>query len=349
MLALVVASASATASDEEAAGDEGSSGAPAVEPVPEAPPATPPGSGHRAQEDIPDAFRSARIIPGGSFLLGYEYDHLTRSSNRSGTDRVSVSRIFERGFTRTSFRQEVERHTLEVLYAPTDRITLGASLPVFHIDTRYRTPDGSSFTTGNQGVGDLELSGRLLFTRKGQECFILHLALQAPSGEIDSRDRTPDGRERLPYDEQLGGGTWNFLPAITYVGQYRETSWGVQVGADVSIGENDHGWSRPDVFHTGGWLAQRFFDLLTSQMWLEWRDWGDVDGRDDHISQTWPSGNPNFYGGARLVLGTGLELAIPHLKGQRLSVDASFPVYQSLDGPQLESRWRLRAGWEWVF
>jgi hypothetical protein len=327
---------------------------PAASPTPESEPATPrrppiPELGREAYEDMPADFSRARLIPGGTWQLGYRYDFVSRGSNRTGTRREFMSRVFDRGFTRASYSQDIETHTVEVLYAPFDRFTLAARLPIKRIETKHRLDTGESFTTQNQGVGDLEFSGRLRFTRKNQESFNLHLAVQTPTGAITQKDRVPGGRERLPYDEQLGGGTWNLLPGITYVGRYRGTSWGLQVGAEFTLFHNEEGWSRGDLFHAGGWLGQRWFDLVTTAVQVQWREWGDVGGSDGEISDEWPSGNPNLYGGAHLVLGSSIELAIPGLSGQRLSIDGTWPVYQSLDGPQLEGRWRLGVGWEWTF
>ena len=37
------------------------------------------------------------------------------------------------------------------------------------------------------------------------------------------------------------------------------------------------------------------------------------------------------------------------LAGHRLTVSGGIPLYQSLDGPQLATAWRLSASWEWTF
>ncbi|WP_156346373.1 hypothetical protein [Verrucomicrobium spinosum] len=37
------------------------------------------------------------------------------------------------------------------------------------------------------------------------------------------------------------------------------------------------------------------------------------------------------------------------LKNQRLAVECLWPVYQDLNGVQLERDWTLYAGWQWAF
>jgi len=40
---------------------------------------------------------------------------------------------------------------------------------------------------------------------------------------------------------------------------------------------------------------------------------------------------------------------LPILGGQRFSVEALFPVYQYLDGPQLAYDYSISVGWQWIF
>jgi hypothetical protein len=37
------------------------------------------------------------------------------------------------------------------------------------------------------------------------------------------------------------------------------------------------------------------------------------------------------------------------MKGAKLAIEGGFPVYQSLDGPQLETDWLITAGLQWTF
>ncbi len=306
--------------------------------------------GRLAMDDMPEHFSRARVLPRAGWGLAYRYERFSRGGNRSGTRRQSVSQVLDRGFTRVPFRQVAERHEMEVMYAPFDRLTLSAMLPVVRTNTRSRLPDGSSFHTHSSEAGDLELSVRWRFIRKDDESLNLHLALQTPTGSVTKKDRIPDGgRERLPYDQQVGNGTWNLLPGLTYLGEYRGTSWGVQLGAEFYLSDNEEGWNRGKEFFVGGWFSQRWFDLFSNSVRFEWREWWDISGSDGDISEAWPSGDPNKYGGAHLELGTGMEMAIPGLEGQRIGVDVGWPVYQSLDGPQLRGRWKLKVGWEWAF
>lgn len=59
-----------------------------------------------------------------------------------------------------------------------------------------------------------------------------------------------------------------------------------------------------------------------------------------------PTADPDCRGGARLDIAAGLNLIGTEgaLKGQRVFAEFGAPVYQNLDGSQLETGWTLSIG-----
>ena len=66
-----------------------------------------------------------------------------------------------------------------------------------------------------------------------------------------------------------------------------------------------------------------------------------------------PTANPENFGLERLdALGAiDLIVPIPGIPENRIGVEVGRPIYQNLDGPQLETDWILWAGWQgtWQF
>ena len=60
----------------------------------------------------------------------------------------------------------------------------------------------------------------------------LSLGLSAPTGSIDEKS----GANTVGYGMQLGSGTWDFHPAITYLGQTENYSYGAQLGGVLESG-----------------------------------------------------------------------------------------------------------------
>jgi hypothetical protein len=48
-------------------------------------------------------------------------------------------------------------------------------------------------------------------------------------------------------------------------------------------------------------------------------------------------------------VGLNLIFDLGPLKTQRLALEGGMPVYQHLDGPQLETDWLITAGWQFAW
>ncbi len=61
-----------------------------------------------------------------------------------------------------------------------------------------------------------------------------------------------------------------------------------------------------------------------------------------------PTANPGLRGGEQVSLTVGLNFFDLNgsLTGQRVSLEIGIPIYQRLDGPQLETDWQANLGWQ---
>jgi hypothetical protein len=85
---------------------------------------------------------------------------------------------------------------------------------------------------------------------------------------------------------------------------------------------------------------------------LEGTAWGDIRGADAAlVPMMVPTADPDLRGGGRLDVGVGVnfEVASDTLHGQRLALEVLTPLWQHLDGPQLERDWELVVGWQYAF
>ena len=64
-----------------------------------------------------------------------------------------------------------------------------------------------------------------------------------------------------------------------------------------------------------------------------------------------PTADPELRGGKRVDLGLGFQYAFLNggHQGHRIAAEISRPVYQWLDGPQLETDWLLTVGLQLTF
>ena len=174
-----------------------------------------------------------------------------------------------------------------------------------------------------------------------------------PSGSIDERDDTPAGAQsKLPYPMQLGSGTVDLRPGLIYSGEYERVSWGFQAIGTIRLGENDNDYTLGDRFDASMWSAYAPNDWLSGSLRIAWQSWGNIDGADPDLNPMMiPTADPDLRGGERLDLGVGMNFYVPEgsLENFRLAAELLFPLYQNLDGPQLEADLTLVFGAQMTF
>ncbi len=248
-------------------------------------------------------------------------------------------------------------HMPMVMYAPTDDLTLMAMLPIIRLSMDHKTKSGIRFTTKSEGIGDLKVEALYTFYRyrTWQQRFIFHAGLSFPTGSIDEKDflaKRAAGKKKLPYPMQLGSGTYDLSPGITYIGQTENWGWAAEFIPTIRPGRNSNGYRLGNRYDLGARLIRRLTDWLSTSLRLDGQIWENIHGADPDLDRTLvPTADPDRRAGKRVDLLLGFDLYAPKgkLKGHRLAIEGGLPIYQWLDGPQLETDWRLSVGWQWVF
>lgn len=276
----------------------------------------------------------------GEWRLSYRYERVRFEGYRDGTKRLTVGDVRDDGYLVIPTSLTVQAHRFSAMFAPFDRLTLSASLPYLNHQMEHMGPGANGATLETRGVGDLMIDGTVPFIRRGTQSLDVSLGLSMPTGSI----------QRGSYPMRLGTGTWDLVPGASYRGRSGAASWGLQWTGVFRLRENDQNYSVGDQWEVTGWLAWRWADWLSSSLRLAWNESHDIEGADPELAPALsPAMNPRAQGGSRLDLGPGINVALPRLGRQNLAFEATWPVYQSLNGPQLEEDWRLMAGWRWAF
>jgi len=252
---------------------------------------------------------------------------------------------------------------LGLMYAPTEDITLMFMLNYLEKSMDHVTFAGmmgttrlGTFTTGSSGLGDTRASALWRLFDSGVHHLHLNLGVSAPTGSIDEEDRvlTPMNTRptlRLPYAMQLGSGTWDLEPGLTYTGSHARLGWGAQYLATVRLGENDEDYTLGDRHQLTGWGSYRPVGWASLSVRLTYLDEDSIDGRDPLIAAPVTTANPDNYGGERLDLGLGINLVGQQggLRGHRLAIEYQTTVDQDANGVQLEMQSMLTLGYQYAF
>ena len=152
---------------------------------------------------------------------------------------------------------------------------------------------------------------------------------------------------------QLGSGTWDFKPSLTYTGQWDQFSWGAQTSGTVRMeDQNESGYALGDLFQATAWGNYNLTHWLTASLRGVYTLQGSIKGQyNDLINQFGPMDYPSNYGGKYWDIGFGLSAVVPSgdLAGNRVSVEWLQPLEDNVNGYQLERNGSLAATWSLAF
>jgi len=286
----------------------------------------------------------------GEWMVSYRYMHMAMKGQLRDDDRVSTEDVLAE-FAVSPLKMRTEMQMMGVMYALTDDVTLMGMAPILKKKMDHRNRLGARFTTAAEGIGDVSVTALIGVYEEHQQRIHLNAGLGMPTGSIDESDDTPLGHIKLPYPMQLGSGTWDLLPGITYLGEREDWSWGAQALGVVRLGTNSNDYRLGHRADLTAWAAYQWSAWVSTFARVGTHCWGDINGADPGISLVAPTGDPRRRGGARFEYGFGINLYVPRgpLKGHRAAVELVLPFYQDLEGPQLGQDWSLALGWQYAF
>jgi len=330
----------------------------------------------RADDHAPIGVMGSHMHDQGEWMLSYRYMHMKMDGNRAGTGDISPGEIvttIPNRFANPPMQPNtlrvvptemtMEMHMLGGMYAPADWLTLMLMVNYLEKDMDHITYQGGmgtaqlgTFTTKTSGFGDTKVSG--LAKLYEDERHNLHAAagISLPTGSIDEKDDilTPmDARPRvrLPYAMQLGTGTYDLLPALTYNGHEGRFGWGAQASGEIRLGENSEDYRFGNKYALSLWGSYLWAPSFSTSLRVTGETEGDIHGIDPQIALPVQTADPDNYGGERIAFGLGANYVFTggFLKGHRIEAEANLPVYQDLNGPQMKRDYAFMIGWSKSF
>jgi len=300
---------------------------------------------HHKLPDAPIGIMGHHTHPKGEWMISYSFMKMQMDGNRNGTDGVSVPLP---GYMVSPLSMDMDMHMFGVMYGVTETMTFMAMLPVTSISMDHAVNmNGNEFTTEASGVGDLKLTA--LF--ETGENWVTSAGLNIPTGSIDEKDVTPASSGvavQLPYPMQLGSGSYEFALGTSYIKNYGHNSWGNKADIIVRFNDNDRDYKLGNSFALNSWYSFGVSEKSTLSVRLKLLDWDNISGADTDLNPMMvPTADTNLRAGTRadVLLGYNYQLTNDTLLGLEIGA----PVYQDLDGPQLETDLTLQLGVQYEF
>ena len=263
------------------------------------------------------------------------FEYANQTDLRSGTDSVDRAAL---AFPNDSEIQQrtLNRNTwLDFNYMVSSAWAITASIPYhdrFH--TTIVDGDTNNSTSRASGLGDVRLLARYQLHREAGSNWSARFGLKLPTGRFDQNfSEGPQAGELLDRGLQLGTGTTDLLAGLSWFAR-PATNVGcfAQLNLDQPLAARADFLPSASVNISSGirWLnSSRFTPQLQLNVKWEGREHGAEADTDN-------SGNTLAY----LSPGLTAELS----KNSSAFVFVQLPVYQRVNGLQLEPRWILSTG-----
>ncbi len=332
---------------------------------------------HSTHPSEPIGLMGGHMHDQGNWMVSYRFMRMQMDGNRIGTDAVSPEEIATTIPNRFSgvagqpptlrvvpTEMTMDMHMFGAMYGVTDWLTLMGMAMYKDNAMDHVTFQGGAgttrlgtFETESRGWGDVMLSGLVRGYQDHMHRVHFNLGLSIPTGSIKEEDTVlaPNGttpRLRLPYMMQLGTGTYDIHPGITYAGHQDAWSWGAQYKAEIRLEDkNDQGYAWGDKHGLNFWGGYQWNKNVSSSLRLAATTQEEIDGIDPNIVAPVQTADPDNYGGeiVQTALGFNLKGTQGWTRGHELGFELGIPLYQDLNGPQMERDYNITLGWKKAF
>lgn len=250
---------------------------------------------------------------------------------------------------------ETESEGLGIAYGLTRNITVVAAGSYVEKKVEMETFKGTSGTTelgwstgSTEGFGDTPVATIVRVYEDPINQVHLNAGFSLPTGRIAESisllkptDTQPSARAF--YGLQIGTGTVDVMPGITYSGALNAWSWGLSYRGRFPLDDNAQGWKYGNLDNVTGWGGYSWLQGLETTLRLDGVMQGRIHGSDPLINGAAEAANPAYYGGERLDLFGGVIVSGKYigLDPTQLAVEGGVPLYQNINGPQLARDYQI--------
>ena len=311
----------------------------------------------------------------GSFMLSYRHKNMLMKGMMDGDSDITPASVVAAGgnygYMMTPTRMSMDMHMIGAMYGVTNDLTVMAMGHYMQnrMDMLARTGAVSKMET--EGFGDTkiyalinifqdhEYAGQIdddgeIEDENEHERLHLTLGLSIPTGSTDEKGIRMGSYGNLPYAMQLGSGTFDPVIGFTYFEQEGEYSFGFQGNAKLRLGKNDEGYRRGNEYSVTSWIGKDITSLASLSARIEAKSVDSIQGADQNtfgLRAMVPTFDPENYGGETINVGIGFNLykAENDLGSHRFGFEYLTPIYQNLNGPQMQHQQTVTLGYQLSF
>jgi hypothetical protein len=313
-------------------------------------------------EPIPEASAAAHQHHShgvGAFMFQHRFMRMKMRNLLDGTNTVSASDAVLSGgnyeYMNSPTNMDMDMNMFMMMFGMTNDVTLMTMFNYVTNTMEMLGADGEYSAMKSEGLGDTTVT--LMYNLN--PALSLNMGVSIPTGDIDQKMTMQMGNQvmttSMPYPMQLGSGTYDLMPSVTYKHVINKLSWGGQGEYVYRIGENANEYTLGNRIEADAWIKWSLNKHSSVSFELAAANWQAIKGKDDNIVSvmnmpmdmggmtmnmdmlTTPLADPANTGGTRVDSTLGFS-------GNSRSGAFSFafgvgmPLYQNLNGLQMRNK-----------
>ncbi|MFZ9847339.1 MAG: hypothetical protein ACO3EE_04220 [Flavobacteriales bacterium] len=317
---------------------------------------------------LPAGIMLGHVHAKGEWMFSYRYMNMAMQGIQQGISAMSANDVFVSYLTAPE-EMHMNMHMLMGMYGINNRLTLMAMLNynsnLMHMEMfgggANHVHSGHSASANedlmqSMGIGDIKLYGIYALINQQHHKLLLNGGISIPTGSItitgDADGMPAYDNKNLPYMMQMGSGTFDVLPGLTYMYHKTTSTFGIQSNANIHLGYNSVGYSLGNEITASTWYAYRWLPFISSSLRADFTATEAIYGSDASLYYfNEPAANTNNYGGTRssVYLGTVWQPSSGTLQNWQLAAEFGVPVYQNLTGIQSPTKYFINANLNFTF
>ena len=207
---------------------------------------------------------SANYLQKGSWLFSYGFNVTAYKGLLWGSKSITNKIAHSTGYPITPLKMSKEMDKFNVMYTLTDKIIIST---MFNYEKNYMDSQIGQYYYGHDepytnistGLGDIKVGLIYKLLDKNKQLLNSSITFSLPTGSINKKGHPVlnlPGENLLPYQMQIGSGTFDTNFRLTYMAQNESISFGSELGTTIHFGKNSDDYA----FNLFYYLWYRPFD-----------------------------------------------------------------------------------------
>lgn len=263
-----------------------------------------------------------------TFMVGYSMQYAKTKGLYNQTDAEAQALYHS-----TPDEMSMKMHMLDFMYGVTDRLNVGIMPQFMTMDMKhYHVHTDDHGWHDSQGFGDTKIHA----TYEVVKPVLASLGFSLPTGSISMQS---NGSQQA-YMMQTGSGSYELLPTLTYVKNYRTVDFGVQTNASIKLNDNAHGYKFGNSYNVTAWAGKNFNHFFGSHIRLDYTNVERIQGWDSSLDASKTAvNNPALQFREVTTAFLGANFYTPN--GIKFLLEGGVPLYQNLGQGTLKNSYSV--------